>query len=525
DLVRVCDKLNNTPLVTLYDTLEKYMDVDRVLWFLACENAFADDDGYIYKGKMDYCLYWDEVSGRITTQEYDGNSILENQNVTWGPFYHATDPNYPLLYKLLQVPELRQRYLAHLRSVMAELLDQAQLQTVISGYATLVDTIVLNDPKKLMTYTQFTSGWPAFLNLFNTRRNTLNSNSEVVQVAPTIGTVDHVVNGQLNVAPTAGGTVNVRAMVGSGVSSVSLFWCPQLWGSFERLAMFDDGLHDDGASGDGTYGASIPGQNAGSWVRYYVEAKANNTALSASYAPPGAEHDVFVYQVQLPPPPQPSVVINEVMAKNVSTAEDEYNEAEDWIELYNPTPDPVDLSGWFLTDTPFDLYKWPFPAGSSITGYGYLIVWADEDGWQAPLHANFKLSGDGEEVRLINADSMQVDAVLFGEQFDDLGYARLPNGYGPFVIQQATFAATNDFAGVNELEGPMISAFPNPTSDGFTFLTGSTQMTDVSVYDATARRVWNGRVSGRIEIDASNWATGSYTVKAGSSALKLMVIR
>ncbi|MEL6720154.1 MAG: CotH kinase family protein, partial [Bacteroidota bacterium] len=57
-LVNVCDQLNNLPTSLLYDELKYHLDVDKVLWFLAQENIFMDDDSYIFKGGMDYYVYW-----------------------------------------------------------------------------------------------------------------------------------------------------------------------------------------------------------------------------------------------------------------------------------------------------------------------------------------------------------------------------------------------------------------------------------------------------------------------------------
>ena len=37
-----------------------------------------------------------------------------------------------------------------------------------------------------------------------------------------------------------------------------------------------------------------------------------------------------------------------------------------------------------------------------------------------------------------------VDGLTFGEQQTDMGYARVPNGIGPFVIQSPTFSNNND---------------------------------------------------------------------------------
>ena len=38
------------------------------------------------------------------------------------------------------------------------------------------------------------------------------------------------------------------------------------------------------------------------------------------------------------------------MASNDSTITDEHGEYDDWIELYNNTNNPIDLSGYYLSD-------------------------------------------------------------------------------------------------------------------------------------------------------------------------------
>jgi len=43
--------------------------------------------------------------------------------------------------------------------------------------------------------------------------------------------------------------------------------------SYSRLAMFDDGAHDDGAAGDGIYAAAMPAQQDGTVMEFYVEAR------------------------------------------------------------------------------------------------------------------------------------------------------------------------------------------------------------------------------------------------------------
>lgn len=56
-----------------------------------------------------------------------------------------------------------------------------------------------------------------------------------------------------------------------------------------------------------------------------------------------------------------NIVINEGSNRNYSTISDENGEYPDWIELYNPGPDTVDLQYYSLTDRLNKPQKWTFP--------------------------------------------------------------------------------------------------------------------------------------------------------------------
>ncbi len=138
------------------------------------------------------------------------------------------------------------------------------------------------------------------------------------------------------------------------------------------------------------------------------------------------------------------VVINELMPVNSSVIADQNAEYDDWIELYNKSSRPINLSGYFLTDSKKNLLKWQLPAGTSIAANGYLIVWADKDTTQIGLHSNFKLSSLGENVLLLKPDHTIIDMVEYPGQTLQLSYSRRPNGKGPFIWQAPTFNASND---------------------------------------------------------------------------------
>ena len=56
-----------------------------------------------------------------------------------------------------------------------------------------------------------------------------------------------------------------------------------------------------------------------------------------------------------------TILINEFMSSNVSTIPDEDNDYEDWIELYNPSEQMINLGNFGLSDDEDEPLKWQFP--------------------------------------------------------------------------------------------------------------------------------------------------------------------
>ncbi len=127
---------------------------------------------------------------------------------------------------------------------------------------------------------------------------------------------------------------------------------------------------------------------------------------------------------------QDNLVITEFMALNDRTLADEYGRFADWIEVYNPGDQPVNLGGWHLTDNPNNLIKWTFPA-TNIEANAFLVVFASGDNRAvpgAPLHTSFALSGGGEFLALVRPDGTTIVSAYapqFPEQYPEISY-----GYG-----------------------------------------------------------------------------------------------
>ena len=66
--------------------------------------------------------------------------------------------------------------------------------------------------------------------------------------------------------------------------------------------------------------------------------------------------------------PAQTVLLNEMQTANTTTLRDENGDTADWLELYNPGPTAVDLSGWGLSDSAANLFKWRFAQASIAPG-------------------------------------------------------------------------------------------------------------------------------------------------------------
>jgi len=145
-------------------------------------------------------------------------------------------------------------------------------------------------------------------------------------------------------------------------------------------------------------------------------------------------------------PVKSDIVINELLPVNSTTVTDQDGEYDDWIELFNLSATSKDISGYFLSDNRDHFSKWEIPSGTIVPANGFLIIWADDDSAQVGLHANFKLSSQGEEVLLSTPEGDLADKVIYPGQTLELSFSRNPDGTGSFRWQVPTFSSSNNIS-------------------------------------------------------------------------------
>lgn len=537
DLINLTNTLSNNT-----SNIESVLDVDRALWMLAFDNLFVNIDSYIGQFKQNYYLYKDD-NGRF-------NPILWDLNMSFGTFgqtgttnlnttlakrqlnhlLHSGDAAWPLVQKLLAVPRYKKMYLAHYATMLSENISNNSYFTKAQTFQTLINSSVQADVNKFYTYAQFSSNMttdialgmntaPGLSNLMSGRNTYLTALSDFTATKPSISAITPSVAN-----PALGGSVTIRANVtNTNTDAVFLGYRAASNLPFTKVLMFDDGAHNDGASGDNIYGGLMPISSITS--QYYIYAE-NNTI--GAFSPARAEHEFYTITASYPTITPGSLVVNEIMAQNTSTVTDPSGDYSDWFELYNNSSVTISLDNLFASDTSTNLLKWQFPSGITMAPNSYLIVWADQDLTQEGIHADFKFSASGESCILSYANGIIIENVTFGVQVANMGYARVPNGTGNFVIQAPTFNANNQGLSISDFnqQNNQLLIYPNPTSNYVNIriseLMGSEK---IKIFNLLGQIVIEKEAHNDNTLDLTILSAGTYVVNYGKINKKIVVFK
>ncbi|MEW6237161.1 MAG: lamin tail domain-containing protein [Candidatus Omnitrophota bacterium] len=153
----------------------------------------------------------------------------------------------------------------------------------------------------------------------------------------------------------------------------------------------------------------IPPQSTGALVEYTITSVSQS---GSSIVLPGGSAR-YLYLVDNQPIAPGAVVINEIMYNNPSAD----GEDKEWIELFNPTAQAIDLSYWILKDDE-DAHEFRLAPGTSITSQGFLLIaHSKELSWTAPVVEGlpFSLNDGGDSVRLFDVNERLIAEVDYND--------------------------------------------------------------------------------------------------------------
>lgn len=100
--------------------------------------------------------------------------------------------------------------------------------------------------------------------------------------------------------------------------------------------------------------------------------------------------------------------INEIMVQNDSNVVDDYGQREAWVELFNSTFGPLEISSVFITNDPAQPKKYPVPLGdvnTEIPPRQHVLFWADGKPSRGTFHMSFTLrQGEDNWIGIYDAD-------------------------------------------------------------------------------------------------------------------------
>ena len=312
EFVGFIDVLNNKDSL-----LRNHLNIDGVLWHMAVSTVILNLDTYYGKHLHNYYMYkhkdglwhvlpWDvnESLGGIVGSA----SVAENFDVV--KWLNPKRPDRPwlwrpLIWQILKHDRYYKQYFAHIRTVMEESFSEKMIKSQVDSIQDLIEQAVIDGPYKRfpdeglrkninydVTYDNLArfKKYAGILPTVERRLLYLNNHSEIQKIPPTL------MNTTRNIEePVEGQNVWVTAEVTNATQVDLMITRNREYASyFEPFEMKDDGLSNDGAAGDGVYGALIPFQTLDEKIKYYVRAQ---NAEAMIFEPRRAEFEYFKYKI------------------------------------------------------------------------------------------------------------------------------------------------------------------------------------------------------------------------------------
>lgn len=126
--------------------------------------------------------------------------------------------------------------------------------------------------------------------------------------------------------------------------------------------------------------------------------------------------------------------INEVMVQNENSVVDDYGCRTAWVELFNTTYGPLEISSVYLTNDKNNPKKYPVPLGDVNTRMPkrqHVVFWADGNPTRGTFHMSFELTpGQDNWIGIYDADGKTlIDTVVVpASLLPDQSYARIDDG-------------------------------------------------------------------------------------------------
>ena len=223
-----------------------------------------------------------------------------------------------------------------------------------------------------------------------------------------------------------------------------------------------------------------------------------------------------------------AIVINEINYKS----SDDFDPG-DWVELYNPNGEGIDVSNWILKDDD-DSHVFNLPNGTIIPAEGFLVLTKKGSDFSNIFPDIMNVIGDfdfgfGSEtdaVRLYNSDEVLQDEVFYSSTSP---WPECANGLGPtleLISPELNNSLPENWDCINEFGSPgrdnilQLSVdgfnakpfilYPNPVSNFLNIKETTTSLRSIVIYNVLGEKIISK--IGKDQIDLSSLTQGIYFV-------------
>lgn len=181
--------------------LENYLDVDNVLRYFAVNIFLVNLDSY--SGGMFHNYYLYEKDGVFKILPWDLNMSFAGMGVSSGidavnfPIDNPVKGSLedaPLIGKLLEVPEYKQRYHHYLREITENYIKSGVFQNSVYNLDTLINSYVKTDATAFYTYDEYTRSLPILIVFAKERSDSITAQLKGEQPSTTYGNLTATVD-------------------------------------------------------------------------------------------------------------------------------------------------------------------------------------------------------------------------------------------------------------------------------------------------------------------------------------------
>lgn len=163
------------------NNLEQYFDVDAILRYLAAHTVVVNLDSYSSNMAQNYYLY--ERDGKITLLPWDyglsfggfqsgsANNVVNFPIDT--PVSGVSMEERPLINKLLEVPEYKEKYHEYLQQIVDEYFISGQFAATVMALDGKINDYVKNDATSFTTYEAYEASLPVLIELGTLRAQSI----------------------------------------------------------------------------------------------------------------------------------------------------------------------------------------------------------------------------------------------------------------------------------------------------------------------------------------------------------------